>query len=314
MSTLTIIQGPRGKLLAMLVLLPFVLSACATTPESPQGAAEARSKLTALQNDPELANQARVEIREAEEAVRLAEQPLPERDSELAEHRVYLADQKVAIARAKATARHAESERPRLAQERDAARLEARTREANRAQADANQAKSDADRAKAAAERAQAEADRARSEQAVSANDAEREARELQRQIDALEAEATDRGIVLTLGDVLFATNSHELQPGAGRNLDQLVDFLRQYPERTVEIEGHTDSTGSAEYNRELSLQRADSVRNYLTQRGIAGNRLTTDGIGEIRPIAANDTAAGRQQNRRVEVIIAHGPQARNTE
>lgn len=306
MNTLTIIQGRRGSVFAMLVLISLVLSGCATGRDSPQGAAEVRGKLTALQNEPELADRARVEIRKAEEAVRLAEQPLPVRDSELGAHRVYLADQMIEIARARATARHAESDRPRLAQERDAARLAARTREADQAQAEANQAQVDADRA-------QADADRARSEQAVSAVDAEREARELRRQIDVLEAEATDRGIVLTLGDVLFATNSDELHAGAGRNLDQLVEFLRQYPERTVEIEGHTDSTGSADYNRGLSLRRADSVRNYLAGRGIASNRLATAGIGENRPIADNNTAAGRQQNRRVEVIIAHAAQARTT-
>lgn len=289
MNPFTDIQGRRGAAFAILVLLPLVLSACATGPESPQAAAEVRDKLTALQNDPELASRARVEIREAEEAVRLAEQPLPASDAELAEHRVYLADQKVEIARTRAITRHAEAERPRLAQERDDARLAARTREADRAQADAAEA---------------------RSEQAASVAEAEREARELKRQIDDLEAESTERGIVLTLGDVLFATNSADLQAGAGRNLDQLVNFLREYPERTVLIEGHTDSTGSADYNRQLSLQRADSVRDYLAGRGIDGNRLATAGLGQDRPITGNDTAAGRQQNRRVEIVIAHEARA----
>ncbi|MDZ7829860.1 MAG: OmpA family protein [Halofilum sp. (in: g-proteobacteria)] len=288
MNTLTTIRARRSGVLPLLVLIPLVLSACATGPVSPQAAVEVRSKLTALQNEPELASRARVEIREAEEAVNLAEQPLSESDAELAEHRAYLADLRVEIARARATARLAEAQRPRLAQERDRARLAARTREANQAQSDA---------------------DRARSEQAVSAADAEREARELQRQIDVLKAESTERGIVLTLGDVLFATNSTELHAGAGRNLDQLVDFLRQYPERTAVIEGHTDSTGTADYNRRLSLQRADSVRNYLAGRGIAGNRLATAGLGEDRPIADNSTANGRQQNRRVEIVITHEPE-----
>ncbi len=300
MNTMTLNPGRRGGVFAMLVALPLVLTACATGPVAPQGAADVRGKLVSLQNEPELAERARVEIRDAEEAVRLAEQPLSESESELGEHRVYLAEQKVAIARARATAKHAESERPRLAQERDGARLDARTREADKAHADASQAN--------------AAADRARSEQAVSAEEAERQARELQQQIDDLKAEATERGIVLTLGDVLFATNSDALQAGAGRNLDQLVDFLRKYSERTVEVEGHTDSTGSADYNRALSLRRADSVRDYLVGRGVAGNRLATAGIGEARPIADNNTSAGRQQNRRVEVIIAHPTQAHNTQ
>lgn len=300
MNTMTVGPGRRGGVFAMLVVIPLVLSACASAPVAPQGAAEVRGKLASLQNEPELADRARVEIRDADEAVRLAEQPLSGSESELGEHRVYLAEQKVAIARARATAKYAESERPRLARERDGARLDARTREADRAHANASQAN--------------AAAGRARSEQAVSAQESERQARELRQQIEALKAEATERGIVLTLGDVLFATNSDALQSGAGRNLDQLVAFLRKYSDRTVEVEGHTDSTGSADYNRGLSLRRADSVRNYLVERGVAGNRLATAGIGEGRPIADNNTAAGRQQNRRVEVIISHPTQASNTQ
>ena len=285
MNRLISIQGRRLGAFAMFVLIPLTLAACASGPESPQAAAEARSNLDALKNEPELAALARMEVREAEEAVSLAEQPVSGGDSALVEHRVYLAEQRVEIARARATARHAESERPRLAQERDDARLAARTREA----------------------------DQARSAQAASAAGAEREAQELQRQIDTLKAESTERGVVLTLSDVLFATDSAELQAGAGRNLDQLVDFLNEYPERTLLVEGHTDSTGNADYNRRLSQQRADSVRNHLAGRGIANNRVSTAGLGEDRPIADNSTAAGRQQNRRVEIIIAHGARAEAT-
>lgn len=258
-----------GMVLVVTALSTILLAGCASTPESSVGAVQARSNLTALQNDPDLADRARQEMREAERAVALAEEPLPDSEARLNEHRVYLANQKIEIARAKAAASYDEDQRKGMEAERGDARLAART----------------------------AEADRAR-----------RSEEDMQRQLTALQAEKTDRGIVLTLGDVLFATGSSELQRGAHDNLNRLVDFLNQYPERRVQIEGHTDSTGNAASNQRLSRRRADSVRAYLVQRGISSNRLSASGMGQDRPIASNNTAQGRQQNRRVEVIIENAP------
>lgn len=286
MNILTTRHVKRGTAFMAVAFSSMLLASCATTPDSPQGAAQVRSKLTALQNDPTLAGKAPVEIREAEEAVRLAEQPLAEEDAALGQHRVYMADRKVSIAEAKAITRYAEDQRAQLGDERDEARLLARTREVGRA-------RDDADMARRAAEAAQ---------QGAAA--ATLQAAEYQREIDALEAEITDRGVVVTLGDVLFATGSAELQSGASNNLDKLVKFLNQYPERRVQIEGHTDNVGSAEYNQGLSQRRADSVRYYLVRQGIASHRISTSGVGMERPVANNDTATGRQQNRRVEIII----------
>ena len=299
----------RASVSAIAIVL---VAACATTPSSPQGSSEVRAKLNALQADPNLAQYARVEIREAEEAVRLAEQPLGRSsDSGLTAHRVYLADHKVEIARARATTRYAESQRSLLGEERERARLAARTREADRAQADAQRARGEAGRARADAQMARDEADLARNladaERAAGAESeaaAARQADELRRQIEILEAEITSRGLVLTLGDVLFATDSAELQGGAHGNLDKLVNFLNQYPERRVHVEGHTDNVGEREYNRALSQRRADAVRSFLTQQGIQAGRVTTTGIGMDRPVASNASANGRQMNRRVEIII----------
>lgn len=276
------------SVMAVFVASALWLSGCSTPPVVPQGAAEARSKLTQLQNDPKLKEQAPIEIREAEAAVREAEQPLAEEDAVLGEHRVYMADRKVAIARARAETRYAEDQRARLAEERDAARLAARTREADTA-------RTDAERARDAAAEARAKA--------------ARETAGMQLQIEELEAKATDRGLVLTLGDVLFATGSAQLQGGADRDLGKLVTFLNKNPERQVMIEGHTDSVGSAAFNRELSRQRAESVRRYLVREGIASQRLDVSGMGMDRPVASNDTALGRQQNRRVEIIIENPTQ-----
>jgi outer membrane protein OmpA-like peptidoglycan-associated protein len=240
-----------------------------------------------------------------------------------------MADRQVEIARARATTRYAEDQRARFAEERDAARLAARTREAddarydaNRAAAEADRAAADADRARADTARARADADRARADTIVANNaadaarraeaessaDAARQAADLQRQIDELQAEVTDRGLVLTLGDVLFTTGSAELQSGASDRLNKLINFLNEYPERLVLIEGHTDSMGSSEYNQGLSQRRSESVKHFLTQQGIATQRLSTSGMGEDQPIATNDSAAGRLQNRRVEIIIENPP------
>lgn len=274
---------PGRKTTIALALSSALLTACATAPTSPDGSDDVRDKLTELQQNPAMMDHARVELRDAEAAVELAEQPLGRNDAALAAHRIYMADRMVEIARARGQTRVLEAERSELGEQRDAARLKARTREADQARA---------------------EADSARSSEADAAARSAREAEELQRQIDLLEAEATERGLVLTLGDVLFATGSAEIQGGTNENLEKLVNFLNQYPDREVLIEGHTDNVGGAGFNQTLSRQRAESVQRFLVDRGIDRRRLTVSGFGFERPVAGNDTATGRQQNRRVEVII----------
>ena len=190
----------------------------------------------------------------------------PEAEQEVARHRVLIADRKVEIAKAWAQTRLLEDQRAELSDQGATARLDSRTREVDTAR---------------------------------------RETAELQRLIETMNAKPTDRGLVLTLGDLLFATGRSELRGGAVRNLDQLAVFLREYPERTAIIEGHTDSVGSASSNRTLSERRADSVKAYLVRQGVDPNRLQTTGRGQDYPVAGNDTASGRQQNRRVEIIIS---------
>jgi outer membrane protein OmpA-like peptidoglycan-associated protein len=111
--------------------------------------------------------------------------------------------------------------------------------------------------------------------------------------------------LVLTLDDVLFDVDASDLKPNARSTLDRLADFLDEYDDRVVLIEGHTDSTGTEGYNVALSERRADAVRGALVDRGIAGDRIRIAGLGESEPVVSNDTAAGRQQNRRVEVVIS---------
>jgi OmpA-OmpF porin, OOP family len=133
----------------------------------------------------------------------------------------------------------------------------------------------------------------------------ERSQNELQKELmRQLGAERTARGLVVTLEDVLFKVNGADLQPGAHVQLFRLVEFLNRNPDRKVLIEGHTDSTGTSEYNLQLSLLRAESVQSFLAGNGLPADRVTAVGYGNTRPEAPNDSATGRQQNRRVEVVI----------
>ena len=268
----TIHRVSSARTLIATAVAAVLLAACAAAPVTPQGAAEVRARLTQLQSDPKLATLAPVAIEEADAAVRAAEQP--EADAALGSHRVYIADRKVETARAQAETRLLEDQRAALGTQREEARLESRTLEADTAR--------------------------------VATAEAEAETAELQRQVDALQAKVTERGLVLTLGDVLFASGRAELNPGTANNLNQLVTFLGKYPSRTVMIEGHTDSVGNDDYNQGLSQRRADSVRSYLVRQGIDAGRITAMGAGESTPVAGNESATGRQQNRRVEVIISN--------
>ncbi len=126
----------------------------------------------------------------------------------------------------------------------------------------------------------------------------------LEAELAALEATRVDRGILVTLQDVLFTPGRTELTPSARDELEILGDFLRDHPDRSVMVEGHTDSFGNADYNMVLSERRADSVKQALVERGIEPERIVSRGYGETRPIASNVTEAGRQLNRRVEVVI----------
>ncbi len=264
---------------------------CASVPKKPAGSERVRAKLTALQGEANLANRAPVALKDAEAAVSVAE--TSQKDVGLAAHRVYIADRKVDTARALAETNFAEEERTALNQQSEKARLDSRTREADRAKTDALVARAESAEQKMAASSARSDADAA-----------QLAAAELQRQLEILQARPTDRGLVLTLGDTLFATGRAEIKSGATANLDKLSVFLNEYPSRTAAIEGYTDSMGSEEMNQSLSERRANAVKNYLVGQGVSTARLTTSGRGESSPVADNESASGRQQNRRVEVVI----------
>jgi OOP family OmpA-OmpF porin len=141
----------------------------------------------------------------------------------------------------------------------------------------------------------------------IIAQQAKARAQELEQELAELKAKRTDRGFVITLGDVLFEYNQARLKPGAQQNLYRLISFLKQHPEQNVLIEGHTDSSGSESYNLGLSQRRAQAVRDFLVMNGIGPERINARGYGEAYPVASNDTTAGRQQNRRVEIVFGEG-------
>ena len=283
----------------------LLLTACASTPVEPDGAAALRARLTALQSDPQLGSRAPLAMEQANIAVTAAEKPNADKVSSA--HLEFMADRKISIARAQAESQLAIDQRKGLAEQREAMRLQARTQEAdaanqraNMAQANAADANNRADAAQANASDQAAQADAAR----AAAADAARQADELQRQIDGMQARVTDRGLVLTLGDVLFASGAANLNPNGDPHLAKLGAFLNKYMDRTVLIVGYTDSIGGQDYNLGLSQRRADSVKIYLVQQGIDSSRLSASGQGMSSPVADNSSATGRQQNRRVEVVI----------
>jgi outer membrane protein OmpA-like peptidoglycan-associated protein len=164
------------------------------------------------------------------------------------------------------------------------------------------------------AERSKREAEQARASalsEAEKAEKARREAEQAKAEIDQflkdlsdLQGKMTERGIVLTMGDVLFSFGKADLSSGAVRNLDKLTGFLEKHPDRNVLVEGHTDSIGSDEFNLALSQKRADAVKEAMVGKGVSPDRIVTKGYGKQFPVAGNDTESGRQMNRRVEVVI----------
>jgi outer membrane protein OmpA-like peptidoglycan-associated protein len=292
-----------GWRLALVPAAAVLLVACASTPPNNAALDEARALYTQAVNDMSTARAAPLELRNAQQALQQADAALKAGDDPRAvDHFAYLARQRAAtamqagvIARAEESAKMSTADRSRIV-------LEARTREAEAGAAAATKAREDAQRALAQADQSRTEAAR----QLAAAETERARVAKLQKELADLQAQQTDRGMVLTLGDVLFDTARAELKSGAFSTIDRLATFLRENPERRVAIEGHTDAVGSDSSNLSLSQRRADAVRAALASRGIGGIRITAQGMGEAAPVASNDTAEGRQRNRRVEVIIAN--------
>ncbi|MDX9710158.1 MAG: OmpA family protein [Trichloromonas sp.] len=256
---------------------------------------QAQSAFASAQADPDVQKNAPLELQKAKDDLEKAEKSLKEgAEAPEVEHFAYLAKQRTAIAREAANVKLAEQAVEAAGAERSTVLLKARTLEAD-------QASRDAEAARLHAGVMTAEADKSKAEALA----AEEQTRKMEAQIAELQATQSERGLVITLGDVLFDTNKSELRSGARYSIDKLAAFLAEYPTRNVQIEGFTDSTGSVEYNQRLSERRAEAVRNAIAAQGIDSRRLMTRGYGVEFPVAGNESAEGRQSNRRVEIIIS---------
>lgn len=290
------------RFLPIVLIAVAALAGCTTVPENNSRLNEARDDNSAAQNNPQVVSLASAELKQANDALDKANDAwIRGEDSTAVDHLAYLAKQRAAIAQETAKQKEAELAVANAGPERSQIRLDARTREADAAhrKAEASQRQSEASQRQAAMSQRQSDMSQQQ------AQDAQMRTRQLEAQLKDLNAKKTDRGLVITLGDVLFDTDQAQIKSGGTGSLQKLADFLKQHPQRTALVEGYTDSTGSADYNQGLSDRRANAVRTSLVDMGIGNDRITTHGYGMESPVASNDTPAGRQMNRRVEIILS---------
>jgi outer membrane protein OmpA-like peptidoglycan-associated protein len=255
-------------------VIALVLAACVSTPRHSDQLDEAKSQVQALSQEPLAQEAAADDLHAAQARLQDAEAALQQgQPLTTVDHLAYLAE------------RHAEAG-------------EARVRAAS-AQQELSRAKDQRNQILLASREQEAEA------KAREAQETKQQLSQAQQELSDLKAKQTQRGPVVTLSDVLFDTGAATLKPGADLSLDRLASYLKAHPQTKVLIEGHTDSRGSDEYNEALSQRRADAVGKALVERGVSADDVSTSGRGKAYPVATNDTAAGRQQNRRVEIVFS---------
>src|SRR6185437_13787002 len=259
--------------------LALALAACAGAPQPNAALESAHAAVQAAQADPNVAKYAALDLEAAQKQLAVADDAALHHKEAAIGQPAYLAAQNARLAQARAAATADDARVAAGQADRDRIMLEARNKEVHQAQTEKNAALSQRDQATEQTER-------------------------LQSELDQLKAKPTPRGLVLTLGDVLFDTGKAQLNPGSQRKMDQLAQFLTEHAERRVQIDGFTDNVGSEAYNDDLSRRRAEAVKSALTARGIDPSRIGTEGYGKAYAVASNDNSGGRQLNRRVEVVI----------
>ena len=293
-------------LLASAVL---VLSACASSPKTTSLLEQVRVDYARAQSNPKVATYAALEMQSATEALAKAEAAAKERESlETVDKLAYLTKQKIALANEVASRKSAESDIAGAAAVRDQVRLDQRTQEVNQARMKAQDSERSAQVARDAAAAATQQKNVAQANEA----DAQRIAAEaltknqrLEAQLSDLAAKKTERGLIITLGDVLFSVDQARLNADGLRMVQRLATVLQQNPNRVVSVEGFTDSTGSSQHNQDLSERRSMAVRDALLELGVVRTQIAVRGYGETYPVAPNDTATNRQLNRRVEIVLS---------
>lgn len=292
-------MNPR---LITLATLAVTLAACSTVQERNTALDQARGKFNQAQGDAQVATLAPEELKRASESLAVAQQAWTDKaPNAKVDHLAYLSSQRVTIAQETASSRAYQAVTSGAAVERDKMMLAMRTNEADvaRQQLAASQQSNALKKAELEQADALALRDRARLERSNA------RASDLEAQLKDLNAKQTDRGMVVTLGDVLFDSGQSRLLPDSERNMAKLADVFKLNPERKAAIEGYTDSVGGSSANLDLSARRASAVMTALVNLGVPADRLMTHGYGEDKPSASNGTAAGRQMNRRVEIVFA---------
>ncbi len=260
----------RHSMIIAVAASSLLLSACASTP--PESLVELKQKLDSLESNEQTNRFAPVALKEAQDQVRTTESAWNKDNEALYDHELYLAERYIEIAEQETERGEVQAKLGNTSERRKEMILSQQEKEMERARLEAREAK----------EKLEA----------------------LKTEMENVKAEQTDRGLILTMGDVLFALNSAELQPGGEKNIEKLANFMHENVETQVTVEGFTDSLGSEQYNEKLSEKRAQSVVDLLEASNIDSSRLNIKAYGERYPVATNDTAAGRQQNRRVQLVI----------
>lgn len=293
----------------LLVSTVMLLSACASNPKSTSLLDQVHAQYAQAQSTPTVATYAALEMQSATEALAKADAAANSRESlETVDKLAYLTKQKIAFATEVANRKASEADIASAAAIRDQVRLDQRTLEVTQARTKAD----DAARAAQAARDAAAAATQQKNIAQANESDAQRLAAEanarnqqLEAQLAELSAKKTERGLIITLGDVLFSVDQAKLNADGLRMVQRLAAVLQQNPKRAVLVEGFTDSTGTSAHNQELSERRSMAVRDALLDLGVARSQIAVRGYGEAYPVAPNDTAMNRQLNRRVEIVLS---------
>lgn len=285
------------------------VAACSTTPKRNMALEDARLLHQRAKSSPQVLSLAGEEMAQADAALLQAERAWSAREpAATVDHLAYMAGRQVSLAEATASSIASQAIVDGAAAERDRLRLAQRTQEANASRDAAERSRMAADNAQRDASQAQRDAENAQRETQIAQGDADaawRQIDSLEADLASLNARKTERGLVVTLGDVLFDTARWDVRPEGNTNLRRIADVLHAHPTYRAAIEGHTDNVGSASSNYLLSERRASSVRQSLLDFGASSEQLSITPRGQEFPAASNETASGRQMNRRVEVIFS---------
>ena len=311
----------KSRMWMMAALGPMLALACVSTAPT-QSVVEARQAFQLAAQNPRVQQHASEQLYEAEQANARMERALKRgRDESEVDHLAYLTRRHSEIAQTVADDGAMKGQIEQLGRRRDQLRLDASKAETRDARAAARAAIdiaakrgeeiSDLRERTAAAEQEATDAEQDVAAAKQDAAEAERRAAEARQDALAmatqleLASRESERGLVITLGDVLFQTGSATLASGAERTLSRVAQLLKEYPDRAVIVEGHTDDVGSTAYNEGLSRRRAQSVTDAMVASGVDVKRFEVRGMGESTPAVPNTNAASRQQNRRVEIILS---------